>query len=112
MCWHAGCELAYVSELSGHVTVMLEYMQTTNPKIYAAGDVRGIEEASSAMVEGRLAGISAALSLGYGLDTAPRLREYAMAELNELRAGPSGDRIRRGIEKAERMAAEKALAKC
>ena len=104
LCWQAGCELAYVSELSGHVPLLDKYMQTTNPKIYAAGDVRGIEEASSAMVEGRLAGFSAAFSLGYGRDTAAQLQASAIAELEELRAGPTGERIRRGIEKAERMA--------
>ena len=38
---------------------------TSIPGIYAAGDVSGIEEASSAMIEGRIAGISAAGYLGY-----------------------------------------------
>jgi len=99
LCWQAGCKLAYVRELSGHVPLVDAFMQTTNPKIYAAGDVSGIEEASSAMVEGRLAGYSAALSLGYGRDRAPKLREEAIRELDQLRAGPLGERIRSGIKK-------------
>ena len=64
-----------------------------------AGDVSGIEEASSAMVEGRLAGLSAAASLGYGKEEAPELQKAAMAELDELRAGPMGEKIRQGLEK-------------
>jgi len=103
LCWQAGCKLAYIRELSGHVPLVDRYMQTSNPKIYAAGDVSGIEEASSAMVEGRLAGYSAALSLGYGRDKAPKLREEAILELNQLRAGPLGERIRSGIKKVEQM---------
>jgi len=106
LCWQAGCKLAYVRELSGHVPLVDRYMQTTNPKIYAAGDVSGIEEASSAMIEGRLAGLSAVLSLGYGRDIAPKLREEAIEELNQLRAGPLGERIRSGIKKAGQMMEE------
>ena len=102
LCWQAGCQLAFVQELSGHVPVINKYAQTSNPNIYAAGDVCGIEEASSAMVEGRLAGYSAALSLGYAKDRAPQLQAEAMAELKELRAGPTGAKIRRGIEKIEK----------
>jgi len=104
LCCQAGCEMAFIRELSGHVPIIDKYLRTTNPKIYAAGDVSGIEEASSAMVEGRLAGYSAALSLGYGKETAPALQEEALAELAELRAGPMGARIRQGLEKVEEMA--------
>lgn len=98
--------MAYIRELSGHVPVVDQYLRTTNPKIYAAGDVSGIEEASSAMVEGRLAGYSAALSLGYGKDKAPELQAGAMEELKELRAGPAGKRIREGLLKVEKLAAK------
>ena len=106
LCWQAGCEMAFIRELSGHVPLIDKYLQTTNPKIYVAGDVSGVEEASSAMVEGRLAGYSAACSLGYGLDTAPALQAEAMAELDELRAGPMSERIRQGVEKVEKMVAK------
>ena len=40
-------------------------MRTSKDDVYVAGDVAGIEEASSAMEEGRIAGISAAEALGY-----------------------------------------------
>ena len=107
LCCQAGCEMAFIRELSGHVPIIDKYLQTTNPKIYAAGDVSGIEEASSAMVEGRLAGYSAAASLGYGKDKAHTLQEEALAEIAELRAGPMGARIRAGIEKVEKLAERK-----
>jgi sarcosine oxidase subunit alpha len=101
LCWQAGCRMAYISELSGHVPIVDKYLATTNPNIFVAGDVAGVEEASSAMVEGRLAGYSAALSLGYGKDTAPKLQAEAIAELEELRAGPVAEEIRKGMEKIE-----------
>jgi sarcosine oxidase subunit alpha len=103
LCWQAGCKMAYISDLSGHVPIVDKYLQTTNPNFYVAGDVAGVEEASSAMVEGRLAGYSAALSLGYGKDSIPKLQQEAIEELEELRAGPTADSIRRGVEKVEKL---------
>jgi len=99
LAWQAGCEMAYIRELSGHVPIVDDYLETTRPGIYCAGDVSGIEEASSAMVEGRLAGYSAAASLGYGKDQVKELQKAAMSELDELRAGPLGAHIRAGLEK-------------
>jgi sarcosine oxidase, subunit alpha len=55
----------FVASLSGFVPVRDENMMTTKQGIFVAGDVGGIEEASSAMVEGYLAGLSAAEWLGY-----------------------------------------------
>jgi len=100
LAWQAGCKMAYISELSGHVPIVDEKLETTVPGIYCAGDVSGVEEASSAMVEGRLAGITAAASLGHGKDNAAVLQKEAMDELAELRAGPLGKHIRTGLEKA------------
>ena len=100
--WQAGCEMAFIKELSGHVPLVDENLETTRPGIFCAGDACGIEEASSAMVEGRLAGINAAASLGYGIDEAERLRKYAMMELDELRSGETGGHIRTGLEKMQK----------
>jgi len=99
LAWQAGCKMAYISELSGHVPLVDEYLETTRPGIYCAGDVGGVEEASAAMVEGRLAGISAAASLGYDKVKAEELQKEAMGELEELRAGLMGVHIRKGLEK-------------
>lgn len=62
--WNAGCRFEYIHELGGHVPLHSEYMETTVAGLYAAGDVTGVEEASIAMEEGRLAGIAAASACG------------------------------------------------
>ncbi|WP_027185082.1 FAD-dependent oxidoreductase [Desulfovibrio inopinatus] len=59
----AGCDmkdtpLGYVPEVDANGS-------TSVPGIFAAGDVSGIEEASSAMIEGRIAGVAAAAYLGF-----------------------------------------------
>jgi len=97
--WMVGCEMKYIRELSGHVPILSKNLETTKPGIYCAGDVCAIEEASSAMVEGRLAGVAAAESLGYGKDTAGGLLEDAKEELWQLRSGPLSTHIRIGMKK-------------
>ncbi len=67
-------------------------METTLPGIYVAGDITGVEEASSAMEEGRLAGVASAESLGYyDESTAKKLKEDIWDRLNSLRTGPFGE---------------------
>jgi thioredoxin reductase/Fe-S-cluster-containing hydrogenase component 2 len=61
----AGCEMVEDPKKGGLVPVCDHYGATSLPGIFVAGDVSGIEEASSAMIEGRIAGIAAAYSLGY-----------------------------------------------
>ena len=62
--WMADCECKYVSELGGYIILHNEDMETTVSGIYVAGDCTGVEEASIAMEQGRLAGLSIAESLG------------------------------------------------
>ncbi len=108
LCWQAGCDMAFIRELSGHVPIVDENLETSVPGIYAAGDVSGIEEASSAMVEGRLAGFSAAGALGYQPEKAKELCAAAADELRELRSGPTGAKIMAGLSKvAAKQKAEK-----
>jgi len=93
----AGCQLAYVPELGGHVPVHDDNMETTVPGIYVAGDLAGIEEASMAMDEGRLAGVAAAESLRrLGPDEAKAHKEAIRARLRELRLGPSANQVASG----------------
>ena len=72
-----------------------ENMQTSVKGIYVAGDTAGVEEASTAMDEGRLAGISIAESLGYltAKESADR-QEETRQRLMALRMGPFGDKRR------------------
>ena len=58
-----GCETIFVPDLGGVIPVHDRYMRSSNKLIYVAGDSSGIEEASTAMEEGRLAGIHAAWAL-------------------------------------------------
>lgn len=61
----AGCKMEDNPKRGGQVPICDEYGRTSIPGIFVAGDVSGIEEASSAMIEGRMAGIVAAEYLGY-----------------------------------------------
>lgn len=61
----AGGEFMYIPELGGHIPVRDENMELTVPGIYVAGDIAGIEEASTAMVQGAIAGLAVAESLDY-----------------------------------------------
>lgn len=97
--WQAGCKMAYVPELGGYVPLRDSSLLTTHPDIYVAGDVAGVEEASAAMVEGKLAGLAAAASLG---QTAANLSaDYTEAtnQLSALRAGNVSAKIRSGLAK-------------
>ena len=107
LCWQAGCHMEFIRELSGHVPITDENLMTSVEGIYAAGDVSGIEEASSAMVEGRLAGYAVAASLGYDTERALAEVKAAQDELSVLRSGPMGGKIRAGLAKvAEKRGAE------
>lgn len=98
--WQSGCQMNFVPELGGHVALRKENLETTVPGIFVAGDVSGVEEASSAMVEGKLAGVSAARKLGYTNGKAEEVYANAMNQLNELRSGPVGEKIRAGLKSA------------
>jgi sarcosine oxidase subunit alpha len=95
--WQAGCEMKYVPELGGHVPVRDENMRTSNSRVYAAGDSGGVEEASSAMVTGEIAGISAAKSLGHQVPGADERLAQLKADLAAIRSGPAGEKISAGV---------------
>ena len=61
----AGCKMEDNPKRGGQVPLIDPYGETSVPGIFAAGDVSGIEEASSAMIEGRMAGVCAAAYLHY-----------------------------------------------
>ena len=100
--WQAGVEMAFVPELGGYVPLRDGSLETSYPGLYIAGDVAGVEEASAAMVEGKLAGYEAAKSLGYGKERAGELIEQAQKELEALRGGPMGEKIRQGLKRLAR----------
>ena len=93
--WQAGAKMQYCPQLCGHVPFRDNTMRTSNPDIWVAGDASGIEEASAAMVEGRIAGFSAAKALGCKVKEGS-FKEY-WTRLDHLRAGEVGEKIRGGI---------------
>lgn len=95
--WQAGCQMKYVPQLGGYVPYRDGKLQTSIPGIFVAGDVSGVEEASSAMVEGYLAGSHAAHYLGYQHPQEATLIKDLEAQLDSLRHGPVGEKIRQGI---------------
>ncbi len=100
LCWMAGMKFDYLPQLGGFVPLHNENMESSIEDIYVAGDVAGIEEASSAMEEGKLAGMAAGISLGkiarkQGLEVINKAKEG----LRALRLGPYGDYRRESKEK-------------
>lgn len=96
----AGCTLMHSSALGGRVPVHSAGMETSIQGFFVAGDISGIEEASTAIEEGRLAGLSAARTLGAisSVDYEERRSAYVDA-LAELRSGPFG--LARRVAKEE-----------
>jgi sarcosine oxidase subunit alpha len=89
--------MKFVPELGGHVPMRNEELQTSINGIYVAGDVAGVEEASSAMVEGRLAGLCAAKNLGYSSESFEATKNDYLEQLSSLRSGPVGEKICKGL---------------
>lgn len=84
----AGCQMEDNPKRGGQVPVCDEYGRTSLPGIFVVGDVSGIEEASSAMIEGRMAGVAASEYLGY-IEKEERDAELTMLDkaLDGLRQG-------------------------
>nr|WP_320026905.1 FAD-dependent oxidoreductase [uncultured Acetobacterium sp.] len=84
----AGCEMAENPSKGGYVPTCNSYGETSIPGLFVAGDVSGIEEASSAMIEGRIAGVAAAHRLGFidALELKEKSQELERALLS-LREG-------------------------
>lgn len=99
----AGCEMIEDPKKGGVVPKCDEYGETSIPGIFVAGDVSGIEEASSAMIEGRIAGYAAAEHLGF-LDSEEKKKRSEASEkaLDSLRQGMFAPKNRgKLIEKTE-----------
>ncbi|MBS3739904.1 FAD-dependent oxidoreductase [Candidatus Bipolaricaulota bacterium] len=85
---HAGCELQFQPQLGGYVPTRNERMETTVGGLYVAGDAAGIEEATSALLEGTIAGADVGLKIGEGGKAEEDLINDSQEKLSRLRAGP------------------------
>lgn len=89
----AGCKLSFNGAFGGYIPLHNERMETSCKGVFVAGDTTGVEEANTALEEGKIAGISAAEDLGL-LDskTAAETRTEIWSRLHALRLGPFGER--------------------
>jgi len=99
----AGAVMRWIPELGGLAPLRTRMLETSIPGMYVAGDSSGIEEATSAMIEGSIAALAAASKLLDG-ERAHRAEERARKLLdflwNEYRSSPLLARARRGKERA------------
>jgi sarcosine oxidase subunit alpha len=93
------CKMVHIGELGGLVPLHDSSMKTTNPDVYVAGDASGIEEATTAILGGRIAGAKACESLQGPSEEINRIVDEAKNELKTLRSGSTGERIRWGRER-------------
>jgi sarcosine oxidase subunit alpha len=91
--------MIHVNELGGLVPIHDANMRSTNPAIFVAGDASGIEEATTAILGGRIAGARAYESLFGKSDKAEQVVIEAREELRTLRSGSTGERIRWGRDR-------------
>jgi sarcosine oxidase, subunit alpha len=94
----AQCEMKYVRELGGDVPIRNRFMQTTKKNIFVAGDAGGIEEASSAIIGGYIAGLAAAHCLNADIQDFDEKVNLLYNELGNLRSGVVGTHIREGMQ--------------
>jgi NADPH-dependent 2,4-dienoyl-CoA reductase/sulfur reductase-like enzyme len=90
-----GCRMVYQAELGGFLPWHDRDMRTDQAGVYVAGDTAGVEEASVAMEEGRMAGLSVAEELGaLSAREAVKRKGAVCRRLDGLRGGPHGtDRL-------------------
>ena len=94
----AGCKLTFNGPFGGYIPLHNERMETSCEGVFVAGDTTCVEEANTALEEGKIAGISAAEDLGLlTADAASDKRAEIWDRLHSLRLGPFGER--RMIEK-------------
>jgi sarcosine oxidase subunit alpha len=96
-----GVQLDFVPEAGGYIAPHDKSMQTSVKGVYVAGDASGIEEASTAMIEGKIAGLAAAIQLGRSRNK--KLLTQYREELDQLRAGPFGEKPRIAKEKIAKL---------
>ncbi|MBI4721856.1 MAG: FAD-dependent oxidoreductase [Candidatus Stahlbacteria bacterium] len=103
----AGCKMVYTPEMGGYVAWHNERLQTSIDSIYVAGDSSGIEEAVTAILEGRIAGASCVYDIlgsraGRVTDSplqAETIIQQSIDELHQFRSGPFGEKTVKGKKK-------------
>ena len=87
------CQLTFNGPFGGFIPLHNDKMETSKSGVYVAGDATGVEEANTALEEGKIAGISAVESLGLiSSKEAEKMRIEIWSRLEALRMGPFGER--------------------
>jgi NADPH-dependent 2,4-dienoyl-CoA reductase/sulfur reductase-like enzyme len=88
----SGIEMTYAQGLGGFVPIHNSVLETSRKGIFVAGDITGIEEANTAMDEGRLVGIAVAEKLGrLPSKKAGQIKAEIQQRLANLRIGRYGE---------------------
>jgi NADPH-dependent 2,4-dienoyl-CoA reductase/sulfur reductase-like enzyme len=85
LCRLAGAQHTYQPRLGGWTPLRDQFMQTTIPGLYAAGDGAGIGGAAQATIEGRIAAVAAAQRCRSQAITGEELAGLLATELSALR---------------------------
>lgn len=89
------CQFTFNGVFGGYIPLHDENMETSLKGVYVAGDATGVEEANTALEEGRIAGISAARELGLIAEADAEARKAEIWQrLESLRLGPFGEKRR------------------
>ncbi|AUD64750.1 pyridine nucleotide-disulfide oxidoreductase [Tenericutes bacterium MZ-XQ] len=99
-------KLGYIPELGGTVALVDEKHMTTVDGIFSCGDSIGIEEASSAMMEGYLTGLYVSKYLNQDHSKYVELVRKYEESLALLRGGPFGSKTRKGLKDMKEMMAD------
>ncbi len=87
-----GCQTTFEGVLGGTFPFHDAFMRSSLQDVYVCGDIAGVEEANTALEEGRLAGLHAAMSLGYTLADAENHLVSLQKSLEDLRSGSHAQR--------------------
>jgi len=88
----------YIAALGGLVTIVNQRFQSSDPHLYVVGDALGIEEASSAMMEGACCGLFVAQDINKTHPNHQTLIFEYQQQLHQLRSGPYGNHTLEGLE--------------
>jgi sarcosine oxidase subunit alpha len=96
-----GVKTIYVPELGGLVPVRNKFLETNVPNIFVAGDVAGVEEATTAFIEGWIAAYSILIKAKGPQPQYVKKRDEYVQMLNEYRSSPVSARVRSGLKHVE-----------
>ena len=97
----AGAIMTWIPELGGLVPLRTPYLETSIENVFVAGDSSGIEEATTAMIEGEIAALTTVLKTEGSIRDALERREKLLKFLwDEYRQSPLLARARAGKLKA------------